>query len=76
MRTTVTLEPEAYRLARALASKRHQSVGKVLSDAILSQFRQPGEPAPKIEVDEFGFPVLRLGRVITPEEVAAAIEED
>lgn len=76
MRTTVNLEPEAYRLARALASQRNLTVGKVLSDAILDQFRPMTEITNRVEIDADGFPTLRLGRVITPEDVAAAIEDE
>ncbi len=76
MRTTVNLEPEAYRLARALASKRRQSVGKILGDAVLSQFRPSSAASTKVEADEHGFPSLYLGRPVTPEDVAAAIEEE
>lgn len=76
MRTTVNLEPEAYRLARAIADQRRQSVGKVLSEAILSQFRSPASQSTGVTTGPTGFPALYLGRPITPEEVAAAIEEE
>ncbi len=72
----MNLEPEAYRLARALASQRHLTVGKVLSEAIISQFQPRSEVSDSVEVDAEGFPVLRLGRVITPEDVARAIEDE
>ena len=76
MRTTVNLEPEAYRLARALAAQRKLSVGSVLSEALLSQYGPPLDKANSLTVDSEGFPILRLGRVITPEDVASAIEEE
>jgi len=76
MRTTITLEPEAYRLARALAFQRHTSVGKILSEALLSQFRPTTIPSIEVIMDADGFPTLYLGRPLTSEEVASAIEED
>ncbi len=76
MRTTVSLDVEAYRLAQAVASQRRQSLGKVLSEAILLQFRSAPKPKATIIMDEYGFPTLYVGSPITPEEVRAEIEEE
>jgi len=76
MRTTINLEPEAYRLARAIATQRHESLGKVLSESILNQFRTNERASEEFRIDSDGFPRLTLGRVITPEDVAEAIEEE
>jgi len=76
MRTTVNLEPEAYRLARAIASQRKTTLGHVLSEAILGQLTSPHQPCMAVLRNEAGFPSIYIGRVITPEEVALAIEEE
>jgi hypothetical protein len=75
MRTTVTLEPEAYELARKAAFQRRESIGKVLSDAILSQLGSLPTTF-RMERDARGLPQISIGRSITSEEVAAAIEEE
>ena len=76
MRTTVNLEPEAYRLARAISMQRKTSVGKVLSEALLSQFRSEPTPNKSFIIDSEGFPVLRIGKLITPEDVSNALDEE
>jgi len=76
MRTTITLELEAYRLARAIASQKNESVGKVLGDALIKTYRPDDDKPLGFSVDASGWPRIRIGRVITPEDVAAAIEED
>ena len=75
MRTTVNLEPEAYRLARALAAQRNLSIGKILSEALLSQFKPTSQNKSPLTIDSQGFPRLSVGKIITPEDVAVAIEE-
>ena len=76
MRTTVNLEPDAYRLARALAARGKTSIGKILSDALMNQFKSQNEPSSMVSTDSKGFPSLYLGRTITPEDVAAVLEEE
>ena len=76
MRTTVNLEPEAYRLARALALRSNTSLGKVLSDALMKQFKPSDGAGFREGIDADGRPTLYFGRVITPEDVASAIDEE
>ena len=76
MRTTISLSPEVYRLARAIAYQKHQSLGKVLGDALMHQFAPSDDLAPRLETDSDGFPVIYIGRPISLQEVAEAIEED
>ena len=70
METTVELEPEAYRMAKALAAERGESLGKVLGDALL------GRREAEIETDAEGWPIIRTERPIPSEQVKAWIEED
>ena len=76
MRTTITLDERAYRLARAVAAQRHESVGKVLGDALLGKFDVADTSVGQVVIDQFGFPTVRTGTVITNEDVAKAIAED
>lgn len=76
MRTTVTLDTEAYQLARAIAHQRNQTIGQVLGDA-LKQTLRPKSGSEKIySYDASGWPQIDLGRTFTTEDVRAAIEED
>lgn len=77
MVTTVDLDPEAYRLAQALAAERRQSIGKILSDAILSrQHSVPAADETSITQNSSGLPEIRFGRQITTEGIRAMIAED
>jgi hypothetical protein len=51
-------------------------MGKVLGDALIKQFCNPEKAGAHYTKDAEGFPVIYIGRPITPEDVAAAIEED
>jgi hypothetical protein len=76
MRTTVDLDPEAYRIAQGLASQRHETLGKVLGDAIMDVSRPISSTPIVVRDGPFRLPMISLVRVITPEEVAETIEED
>jgi hypothetical protein len=76
MRTTLTIEDSAYRLAQAVAQQKNQTVGKVLGDAIMERFGNPTPESSGIVLDGDGFPTFRVGRPITPRDVQELIEED
>lgn len=76
MRTTVNIEPQAYSIARAVAHQKNQSIGKVVSDALMQAYSPENDRPIGLYIDERGWPVIHLGRPITPEEVAEAIAED
>ncbi|RYG46988.1 hypothetical protein EON79_08615 [bacterium] len=76
MLTTVDLEPEAYRIAQAIATQQSRTVGEILSEAVVSQFRSVPVVIEKLEAGPDGFPLLFLNRPITSEEVATLIEEE
>ena len=76
MRTTVDLPPAVHRRARELAKERGQSLSTTLAELTARGLSQLDEPM-LIRTDEAsGFPVLSLGRRITAEDVAAALDED
>jgi hypothetical protein len=76
MRTTIDLPVELHRQARALARDRDWT----LSQAVAWLMRKGlGEEStkPEIGVDELtGFPTVRIGRVITAEEVKRFLEDE
>lgn len=63
MRTTINLDPDVDRAARALARSRSQSLGKVLSD--LARRGLMREAAQAAHADS-GFPVFRVGADAAP----------
>ena len=76
MRTTIDLPEDLHRQARALARDKSWT----LSQAVAWLMRRGlGEalPTPEIGRDELtGFPTIRIGRVITEEEVKRFLEDD
>jgi hypothetical protein len=74
VRTTVDLDDDVLRAARALASARRASLGRVLSDLARRGLR-PAEPASR----RGRFPVFEVpadAPPLTPDLVARALDED
>jgi hypothetical protein len=76
MRTTVDLPPAVHRQAKEIAERRGLSLSAVVAELAARGLIQLGEPA-VIEVDErSGFPVVSVGRRVTSEDVATALDEE
>jgi predicted transcriptional regulator len=76
MRTTVDLPPAVHRRARELAESRGQSLSATIAELTIRGLGQLDEPV-QIDVDpRSGFPVMSFGRHITPEDVAAALDDE
>jgi predicted transcriptional regulator len=76
MRTTVDLPPGVHRRAQEIAQERHQSLSAVVADLAVRGLATLGDPL-EIKTDAMsGFPVITLGRRITSEEVAAALDDE
>jgi hypothetical protein len=76
MRTTVDLPPAVHRRARELAESRGQSLSATIAELTIRGLGQLDEPV-QIDVDpRSGFPVMSFGRPITPEDVAAALDDE
>lgn len=76
MRTTVDLPPNIHRRAQELAKARGQSLSATLAELTARGLSQLGEPV-VIQTDtDSGFPVLSLGRRVTSEDVAAALDDE
>ena len=74
MRTTIDLPDDLYRLARSIAHDTSRSLSETVADLIRRGLgeKQPGAFS---RSDRTGLPVLRLGTVITSEDVRA-LEDD
>jgi hypothetical protein len=75
MRTTLDIDQECYRLAKAVAAQKGVSLGKLVAEAIRFQYGSTNGPSTTIERSEAGFPVLTLGRPITAQDVAEAQDD-
>ena len=71
---TLEVTDEAYEAAAAIAHERKADLGDIASELIM---RAAQSPAPPLEIKIVnGIPTVRIGRVITDEDVRAAIEEE
>jgi predicted transcriptional regulator len=76
MRTTVDLPPAVHRRALELARERHQSLSAVVADLTVRGLAALGEPVQVATDPRSGFPVISLGRRVTSEDVAAALDDE
>lgn len=78
MRTTVTLDDEIHEIASVYARARDISLGAALGELIRNgKAARPDPEGARIETAANGLPVIRSsGRVLTPEMVKAAQEDD
>jgi hypothetical protein len=76
MRTTVDLPPAVHRRATELAKRRGQSLSAVIAELATYGLSRLDEPV-VVSIDpRSGFPVVSLGRRITSQEVAVALDEE
>lgn len=76
MRTTVDLPPAVHGQAKEIAERRGLSLSAVVAELTARGLIQLGEPA-VLGVDErSGFPVVSVGRRVTSDDVAAALDEE
>ena len=74
MRTTLDLSDHAYHLARAFARERNIGLGRAISE-IISLYMNP-DPPPSTELQlHDGFPVVRLGRPFSSQDVRQLLED-
>jgi len=77
MRTTVDLPDHLHRRAAALARDRAQSLSRTLAElvAVALEGGHPGQH-PVVETDRrSGFPIVRVGRPITTDDVRSLDDE-
>jgi hypothetical protein len=75
MRTTVDLPPAVHRRAVQLAKQRGQSLSSVIAELATYGLSRLNEPLVLRTDPQSGFPVVSLGRQITSEDVANALDE-
>ncbi len=76
MRTTVDLPPAVHRRAVELAKARGRSLSATIADLTIRGLGQSDQPI-EIRVDDrSGFPVISVGRRVSSEDVAAALDDE
>jgi hypothetical protein len=76
MRTTVDLPPAVHRRAMEIAKARGVSLSAVVADLTTRGLSQLDEPMVISTDERSGFPVVSVGRRVTSEQVAAALDEE
>lgn len=72
MRTTVDIDPDLHAEAVAEARRSRASVSAIVNDALRKALR----PVPPVEPDPLtGLGVVRLGRPVTSDDVADALDD-
>ena len=76
MRTTVDLPPDVHARARRIAVERRQSLSATVADLAVRGLASLGEPV-AIETDPVsGLPSLSIGRTVSAQDVAEALDDE
>lgn len=76
MRTTINLDPQAYRIAANLAQERQQSLGKVISDLIIADSPASIQDLP-LEISPLtGLAVFRPPSLMSSADVQELLKEE
>lgn len=76
IRTTIDLPPAVHRRARELAEARGQSLSKVVVELTIRGLSQLDVSLEIITHPTSGFPVVSVARVVTSDNVAAALDDE
>lgn len=76
MRTTVDLPPAIHRRAMELARARGQSLSATLAELTARGLSQLDAPLSISIDDRSGFPVLSVGRRVSSDDVADALDDE
>lgn len=76
VRTTVDLPPAVHRRATEIAKRRGQSLSTVIADLTVRGLAQVDEPVTLQTDPRSGLPVLSIGRRITADDVADALDDE
>lgn len=74
--STVELPPAAHRRAREIAEQRGQSLSSVVADLTIRGLAQLDEPIRVTTEPLSGFPMISLGRRVTSDDVASALDDE
>ena len=76
MRTTVDLPDDLHAIATAIARDRHQSLSRTIVELLRKALERESPENVELEIDELtGFPIIRIGRPVTTEDVLRLEDE-
>lgn len=76
MRTTVDLPDDVRQRIQTLADDRRQSLSATIAELTVYGLAQMEEPREIVTDEQSGFPVMRLGRPVTSDDVAALLDDE
>lgn len=76
MRTTVDLPPTVHQRASDIARRNGQSLSAVITELTIRGLSQLEVPVVLTTDERSGFPVISVGRRVTSEQVAAALDDE
>lgn len=76
MRTTVDLPAAVHRRAQEIARRRGESLSSVVAELAARGLISLDEPAEIVTDKRSGFPTISVGRRVTTDEVAAALDDE
>jgi hypothetical protein len=76
MRTSITLDDDAYELASLYARGRGITLSAAINEAVRKIGEAPSSSSSRITIAPNGLPVFSSGKVITPEMVKEALEDE
>lgn len=76
MRTTVDLPPAVHRRAQELARLRGHSLSTTICELTVRGLAQLEQPVVISTDERSGFPVVSVGRRVTTEDVASALDDE
>ena len=76
MRTTVDLPPAVHARALDIARRTGRSLSGVIADLAVRGLGQLDQPVVIGTDERSGFPVITIGRRVTSEQVAVALDEE
>ncbi len=75
MRTTLDIDLQSYRLAKAIAAQSGTTLGKVVGEAIRRQYAPEGQSSQELQRSKAGFLTVTIGYPITDIDVAESRDE-
>ena len=75
MRTTIDLPPDLHALARELAHQQHKTMSQIIVECMRRGLGIAPDEGLRVETAPSGWPVVKLGRPVTAEDVRTLEDE-
>ena len=75
MRTTIELPPDLHALTRELAHQQNTTMSQVITECVRNALGIASGDVPHLEATSSGWPIVKLGRPVTAEDVRSLEDE-